>query len=385
MNSTIVILIIAALAFGAYTKKNGGLIIGKAQYQQLMKESYNIVLFQGDGWGSYKTLSAVVTAKMLLETGKYKRVYSNIPVSFATSPPANVDKFDFLAPYARDSVYIFDECWTDFANYDKKTLAQVFAYPRKNNQVFLLTSVLAVDNFKKFCRARISKIANYQVFGLPLLRMGVFPISVDKKKASGFLSFWLFPPSSFFGFYNSHFKPSDIAPILQWRDSGTLYDAESRAVPKELIQFFELDSWGTAIPKKNLPPETQEIMDQRYPKFEIEWHEINQKLPKLKKKRSKNPIKAVLGTEFNFSYAAQVILIVWFLYCAAIYAGDYGGVREQDGSYPAPWSDTDNALLFIQAVPATEWKKRKNEQKTTNKPSPTPTSWPQPIEWKRQN
>jgi len=352
--TTIFFVLVAYVGLIIYAKKKGGFLIGGAEYIKQAKDTHATILFHGKGWGSYKTLSAVVTAWCLLKTGKYKRVYANIPVSFASSPPDDVEidyetghavDFDFLAEYSKDSIFIFDECWRSLKSYDPQLISEIFAFPRKLNQVYLMTSVIPIANFRAFSRAVVQKIFNFQIFGIPAVRMGFSVIDSGPKDKP--LSFFLFPPTAFFGMYSTKFRPMSINPIAQYSDKGFIYDTESRPIPPRDHDLFELDSWGQAVPKKTRKLTDEQIarLEALYPFFEPTWSDPPQ-LPTLKKRRSFS-LQGILGTEFSFSFFIKASVLLWFLLCVASYGAWYAP------HYPPPWSHPD---YFLMRIPPDQWK-----------------------------
>lgn len=380
-------LLFALLVWVLFQYKKNGIILPDTQmYVQLIKEKFSIVMFTGEGWGSYKTYTAVVTAYLLLKTGKYERCYANIPVSFAVSPPVGIKKFDFLANYARNSIFIFDEVWTNLAKYDPKLVRDVFAFPRKNNQVFLMTSVLAVDNFSTYTRGIVTKYANLQPMGIPLLWMKLFKIEDyqrryskrGKKKTTNL--FVIFPFTAF-GWYNTKFQPSSIEPIKQYQDEGILYDGESRPIPPLFHVLFELDQFGVAKAKHKLTNGQSLVLNQFYPQQKYIMPKTVPRLPV--KKKVGNPIKAILGTEANLYLALGTFLTIWVM-IATLYYGYYFSVDMQKpiaDNYPIPIYNIKSFMLLEDPEKwSTTTSPDKNDIKKTNK-----TEQNKPVRYKNEN
>src|SRR3972149_2476031 len=157
-------------------------------------EMSRVVLFHGEV-GSYKTLSAIATARRLLKPGRYARVYSNTPCTFATSPPQQIDYFDFYADYALNSIFVIDEAGLLLKG-DRREIDSVFAYPRHQNQVFLLASVLPVKQIRDYCNLFVHLRMNFSLIGIPLLQFKSGQLQQRKMP-----SHFLFLYSKYFRYY----------------------------------------------------------------------------------------------------------------------------------------------------------------------------------------
>lgn len=267
-------------------------------------ENARISLFYGRV-GSYKTLSAVATAYHLLKTGRYKRAYSNIPVSFASSPPP-VDTFDFMNyEYASDSIFIIDESGLFLAGTHKE-MSTVFAMPRKLNQVFLLASVIPTKQIQSYCHLFITRSFNFSMLALPILQFqaGAY---LEKKPPKHYILLY----ARYFPKFASKFRPDSMYPIKQFRDSGTLYDQLSRPIPSEIAKYYYLDGWSQAHRQKNLTVQQATECDKFAPVFDtshIFETETETVIPHVKRKFSLNTI----GTEFRISFFIRLAIIVYF-------------------------------------------------------------------------
>ena len=409
------------------SKKEGIVIFGTDMYLQLIQTQYNIVLFTGKGWGSFKTYTAIVTAYLLLKSGKYERCYSNIPFILATSPPVGVsgpfaifenehkpkptniinDKkgenpnktklvpFDYLADYARDSIFIFDEVWTAFSTYDPKMIQKVFAYPRKMNQLYLMTSVLPLSNFSAFTRGVVTKVINLQPIGIPFLSMKLNSMEdhKTKRKVSKFFIFSdngsttirVFFPFTAYKWFNSKFQPFSIDPIEQYQDMGILYDDHSNPIPPEFHCLFDLDQFNQATRKKNLTGGKATLQNQYYPKAIYSFPESIKEYPNIKKK-TKNYVTKFLGTEVNYGMAFTSFLGFWLfismVYYLLFFAGSFGD-KSLVNNYPLPTDSFDNFVSFALLENPKEWEKD-TEEKPKPKPNPKNTELT-PVEFKRND
>lgn len=256
--------------------------------------------------GSYKTLSAVATAHTLLKSKKFERVYDNFPVTFASSPPLSINNFDFLdARYASNSIFIIDESAL-FLSGKHDEVAQVFAFPRKLNQVFLLASVLPTRQVESYCNLFVRRYFNFSLIGIPLLQFLSAPTLRATRKDK--ISHFIFGYSYYFPKFNSKFRPDRLYPIRQYRDTGTLYDELSREVPEKISKFFYVDNWGQAKKKNNLSTNELWQIEQILPEFEPIALNENNDYPKLQQKFNFNAI----GTEFNFKFFIQIIILIYF-------------------------------------------------------------------------
>lgn len=160
--------------------------------------------------GCGKTLVAVAIAKRLLQLGYVSRCYSNIPLSFSTPPPAHLkhpSQFDYQSDYARDSVFLIDEAWIGLMDFDKNTIRQLFAYPRHNNQFFLLTSVLPLNNISSYCFHFVTMKWNGNAFGLPF-RWMYSQTATYKEKTN----FFLVREHEYYEDYDTHTNAKSIYP-----------------------------------------------------------------------------------------------------------------------------------------------------------------------------
>lgn len=301
-------------------------------------ESTRVVLFYGQV-GSYKTLSAVATARSLLATGRYARVYANMPVTFASSPPDNcADKdFDFLAEYARDSIFIMDEAGL-FLSGQHKDIATMFAYPRHRNQVFLLCSKIETKNATNYADLFVHRDFNYSLMGLPIMsfRCGSWKQQKQPKH-------WVVFYSQYFRYYASKFDPTNVYPILQWRDNGVLYDERSRTVSRDIAKYFILNSWGQATKRKDLTEEENALVLEKLPEFEFDF-ENEKEFPKMKRKANFNPI----GTEFSFGMFAKFLLVIYFMWVATAFVFSW-----TPGRPPLQHWDKRNWQEFLSGSPVT--------------------------------
>lgn len=281
-------------------------------------ESARVILFYGQV-GSYKTLSAVATAYSLLKTKRYQRVYANIPVMFASSPPLNIDSFDFLADYAANSIFIIDEAAL-FLTGKSSEIKEIFAFPRKLNQVFLLASVLPVKQIKDYCHYYVTRDFNYSMVGLPIMSFRSGELNQRKQPKH-----WIVFYSKYFSKYSSRYRPDSMLPIDQWRDRGVLYDVRSNKVPSQVVEYFELNSWGLAEKRSKLTEEERAYVDHYVPEFDTDYiFETEITLPKLKKKRTNNPI----GTEFNFGFFLQFALFIYLAVVSVVYFSNMTGKED---------------------------------------------------------
>ena len=175
-------------------------------------ELFRTTLFAGRT-GSGKTLLAAIVAKMFKDTGIVRRVYSNIPISFGDNPPDC--RFDFQAEYARNAAFLFDEAWLGLMSFDKNAIMRIFAFPRKNNQVFLLTSVLPLSSVSKYCFHNVTRSRNLQYFGIPLLSYRSEIVGSGDKPEN----FALFLPHLHYDIYDTTATPSDLYPIIQAKEA----------------------------------------------------------------------------------------------------------------------------------------------------------------------
>lgn len=260
--------------------------------------------------GSFKTLSAVASAYTLLQTKRYKRCYANIPVTFASSPPEGIDKFDFLSlEYAQDSIFIIDESAL-FLSGKHEEVSRVFAFPRKLNQIFLLASVLPTRQIESYCHLFCTRGLNFAMIGIPLLQFKTHAQYkvVEKEK----VAHYLFGYSRYFQKYASKFRPASMYPIKQYRDSGVLYDAQSREIPGHLSKYFVVNAWGQAIKKQHLPLDIVDEIGVILPEFEVLDLDKND-YPVLRQKITLNP----LGSEFKFSFFLYFLSLIYVFFIMA--------------------------------------------------------------------
>jgi hypothetical protein len=267
-------------------------------------------------WGSYKTLTAVATAHSLLRSGKFEKCYANFPVSFASTPPVLGDEFDFEAPYSHNTIFILDEAWSAFMSYDPARLKKIFAFPRKRNQSFLLTSVLPLANLKAYSHFFVEKFFNWQVFLVPLVTMEAY--SAKDTKPS---KFYIFYPGKWFRYYSSRYPAQSIYPIAQFRDSGVMYHNDTyQPIPPERAKYFVLNSWGLAEERPDLPPPVQYYIRRLYPRFNT-LDQLRVKFPdppKVKRKKELH-LSSFVSTEFNISFMLKFLLIIYIILAGAKY------------------------------------------------------------------
>jgi len=163
--------------------------------------------------GSGKTLVAVAIAKELLNRGMVERVYANIPLTFGDNPPSNLKRpndFDFQADYAQDAVFLLDEAWIGFMDFNKDLIRNLFAYPRHNNQFFLLTSVLPMSQIATYCFHYVKMRWNGNTFGLPIRWMFAMTASYKEKT-----NFYLVNESEYYSDYDTTYNAKHIFPVRQ--------------------------------------------------------------------------------------------------------------------------------------------------------------------------
>lgn len=160
--------------------------------------------------GSGKSLVAVAIAKELKKRGMVDKVYSNIPLFFGDTPPQLGADFDFQAPYARDSVFLLDEAWIGLMDFDKNLVRKLFAYPRHNNQYFLLTSVLPMSNINSYCFHYVKMKWNGNTFGLPFRWMYAQTATYKEKT-----NFYLINEKTYYSDYDTEYNATHIYPIRQ--------------------------------------------------------------------------------------------------------------------------------------------------------------------------
>jgi len=327
-------------------------------------ENARISLFYGRV-GSYKTLSAVATAYKLLKSGRYKRVYSNIPCSFASSPP-DVEKFDFMNyEYASDSIFIIDESGLFLAGTHKE-MSTVFAMPRKLNQVFLLASVIPTKQIQSYCHLFVTRSLNFSILGFPVLQFqsGGW---LEKKPPKHYIAFY----AKYFPKFASKFRPDSMYPIRQFRDRGILYDRLSRPIPREIVQYYYLDSWSQAQRKRNLTPAQSAECDVYAPTFDTSHifdTETEAVIPKVKQQFSLKTI----GTEFRISFFIKLALII---YLTAV-GGSYVVKSTPQDPPIGQWTQGDIVQIL-------QLKSLRDKPKSA--PQPTITPERRIIEWKYES
>lgn len=291
-----------------------------ANEYMFMIENNRVALFYGRV-GSYKTLSAIATAYHLLKTKRFQRCYANIPVSFATSPPVKPEDFDFLdQTYASDSIFIIDESAL-FLSGKHEQIKQIFAFPRKINQVFLLASVLPTKQVTDYAHVFVHRGFNFPMIGIPIVH---FLTTTDYKSSNKkkYISHFLSMPSRYYTKYASKFRPDSMYPIYQYRDSGVLYDKFSRIVPEEVREYFFIDGWGQAIRKKNLSLEETEYVQYYSPEFDVlDALDSKNEFPRLKQKRT---IKNFLSSEFNMSFVLNFLFVIYITITIITFIGNTG-------------------------------------------------------------
>lgn len=328
-------------------------------------EGARVVLFYGRV-GSYKTLQAVATAHTLLKTKRYARCYANIPVTFATSPPKNIEKFDFLSEaYAKDSIFIIDEAALFLTGRSEET-KQIFSFPRKNNQIFLLASVLPVKQIADYCHLFVNRYYNFSMIGLPLMSF----LSADNPKATRKekISHFMINYSSYFQKYSSKYKPYSMYPVEQWRDRAALYDVQSRRIPVEIVKFYAVNPYGLGERRKNLDAGEKHLANAFLPEFELNY--IDDKsldLPRLQKSgKSFN----FIGSEFRLGFLLQFLFIIYIAYIGIAFILSNKIDNQNLWLY-----DQENWIEFFTAKPITI----KNE---IAKPRPRPTVTV--VEWRTE-
>lgn len=271
-------------------------------------ESSRVVYFYGEV-GTYKTLSAIAAAKWLLSTGRYARVYANTPVSFASSPPDGCEgeNFDFMADYARDSIFVIDESGL-FMKGTHESIKTMFALPRHRNQVFLLASVIPNKNAQDYCQLFVTYTWKLSMFGLPVI---IFRSGAWKQAEKRQPRHWLVGFKGYFPLYVSKFDPVSAGPIDQWHDKGAVYDARSNRVPLDIVHLYQINNWGFAEPKKRLKPEEQVLIDAHIKRFDTSgvWTKV-ENMPRLRRKRRLLPS---LSADFSLGITVRVIFFIYIL------------------------------------------------------------------------
>lgn len=339
-----------------------------------MQQALNIpvVTFLGR-WGSYKTLTAVATAYYLLKSKRFEAVYSNLPVSFASTPPVPPDEFDFRADYARNKIYIIDEAWQSFGTYDVKLIREIFAFPRHRNQSFLLTSALPLANIRAYSHFFVEKHFNYQILLMPLVGMQCYSVK-DKKPSKFFILF----PSRWFTSYSTKFDAETMAPIAQYRDSGVLYNMRSQPIPREASQFFQLNQWGQAEIRPNLQSHELKIASMFDAKFEIDENALKKDfdVPKVKRKRELK-MTNLFSTEFSVSFVLVFLSLSYIVLSTFIYVFHFS----PDNPNVLTCNNAAKSFLLMRKFKkdtCTQEANQNEQTETTNYktitlPSPTPT------------
>jgi len=334
-----------------------------------------VVTFLGR-WGSYKTLTAVATAYYLLKSGRFEAVYSNLPVSFASSPPVPPNEFDFRADYARNKIYIIDEAWQSFGTYDVKLIRDIFAFPRHRNQSFLLTSALPLANIRAYSHFFVEKHFNYQILLVPLVGMQCYSVK-DKKPSKFFILF----PSRWFNSYSTKFDAETMAPIKQFRDSGTLYNNRSQAIPIEAASFFYLNQYGLAEKRDGLEPHEDRIASMFEARFDVAEQLVPEfDIPRIKRKR-KLSMQNMFSTEFSISFALIFVSLAYLVIATFTYVWHFS----PENPRIMTCNNATKTFLLIRAFNkniCSEMETVQNEEnyKMVEFPQPTQTAEPvQPI------
>jgi hypothetical protein len=272
-------------------------------------ENARIVFYYGRV-NSYKTLSAVATAYSLLKSGNYKQVYSNIPITFASSPPSYIPKgeFDFLSmDYSKDSIFIIDES-AQFLSGEHSEIKRLYAYPRKMNQIFLLASALPTKQIETYCHCFCYRSIDFSLIGFPLLQFRVSPVFRANK--NDLTTHYIFLYSRYFSKYNTRYRPESAYPINQYRDRGVLYDERSREIPPQISKFFTVNGYGEAERIKHLSLEDTDLVNSILPIFDT-TSQVDEKQDYPKVKKSVKFGINFLGAEFRFSFFAYALGLVY--------------------------------------------------------------------------
>jgi len=163
--------------------------------------------------GAGKTLLAVAVAYSLLKNHFAKRVYSNTPLSFASVPPEEAfdeeGNWDYQHPLAKNAVYLLDEAWIGLMDFNPQSIRRLFAYPRHNNQYFLLTSVLPLSNINRYVFHTVFRYRDLTPVGLPL-KIYHSQITGYKDKPVWFI---LGFERMYYNLYNTHYNPTGLEPV----------------------------------------------------------------------------------------------------------------------------------------------------------------------------
>jgi len=172
--------------------------------------------------GSGKTLVAVAVAHWLKQAGYAEKCFSNIPLSFGDTPPPDAfdkeGRYNFQHPSARDAVFLLDEAWLNLMDFSPHQIKRIFAFPRHNNQFFLMTSVLPLSSVNKYIFHYIFRLRDLTRIGIPL-RLYSSQITGYRDKP---VNFGLAFERRFYPRYDTLYNPMDINPIVQeWGKNET--------------------------------------------------------------------------------------------------------------------------------------------------------------------
>lgn len=332
-----------------------------------------VVTFLGR-WGSYKTLTAVATAFYLLKSGRFEAVYSNIPVSFASTPPVPPDEFDFQADYSRNKIFLIDEAWQSFGTYDVKLIRDIFAFPRHRNQSFLLTSALPLANIRAYSHFFVEKHFNYQILLIPLVGMQCYSIK-DKKPSKFFILF----PSRWFASYSTRFDAKTMSPIKQFRDSGTLYNNRSQPIPIEAAPFFYLNQYGLAEKRDGLNVAEDKIASMFEVRFDVKKQlKLEFDIPRIERKRQLS-MQNMFSTEFSVSFALIFLSLAYLILATFTYVWHYS--PENPRIFTC--NNATKTFLLIRAMNkniCSEAETVQNEQNYRMVEFPQPTKTTEPVQ-----
>jgi len=196
------------------------MLLNSADYIQNILD-FRSTVFRG-GVGSGKTLLACATALHLLKTRRVRRIYSNIPFVYASSPhPAAIEtteidgvkfaSFNWQHPTAYNAAYVMDEAWVGLGDYKKGAIRKIFAFPRKGNQVFLLTSVLELQGVSRYVFHYVDLYLSTLSVGVPFR---VYSSSILHSEYKP-LKFSLVLERELYGTFDTDSRPSSLNPIMQ--------------------------------------------------------------------------------------------------------------------------------------------------------------------------
>jgi hypothetical protein len=302
-----------------------------------------------------------------MKSGRYQHCYANIPVTFASSPPKNIEKFNFLDEhYASNSIFIIDESAL-FLSGKHDEVKEIFAFPRKLNQVFLLASVLPTKQIKDYCHLFVNRSFNFSMIGFPMMSFVSGEYGQHKPPFHLILFY-----SRYFQYYASKFRPESMYPLEQWRDRGALYDTSSKRVPIQAVRFYVINSWGLGEVRKNLTDEETDLLNFYVPKFDVSYLDDNKiELPKLKQKRSLN----FIGTDFNPVFFIQLIIVLYLTFIGISYFGNMQVGDPPPGQWG--WQEFKNLARGYSLQYKDEAQAKEKETKYA-----LPTETPSRIEWK---